>query len=111
MEETRLMEELGGIFGDADSDGFLDCVSSTEISRNTVCPGNGDIESYDFIEGYIQQTAAEEGRSIDTFYAESTALTVGYYNATLRQFCRVTPKYEVASKKLRRKDLVDLSRI
>ena len=111
MEEKRLMEEIGDIFGDADSDGFLDCVSSTEISRKTACPGNGDIESFDFIEGYVPQTAAEEGRSIDTFYAISTALPVGYYNAALRQFCRVIPKYEETTKKLKKKELIDLGRI
>ena len=43
----------------------------------------------------------------------STCLPVGYYDANLRQFCRVLPKYEVSPKKLKRKDnnVIDFTRI
>ena len=52
-------------------------------------------------------TQCDDGRSVDSLYIESNALPVGYYNASLRVFCRVTPKYEVGKKKIKKKERSD----
>ena len=131
MEEKRLKEEIDDIFGTAQSDAFLDRVSSVYHPFQN---RSKDEENFDFdgvpilprkdsmdtigemcgsepIDGFEPESVDDCSQSIDTFYSDSNSLPVGYYNATLRQFCRVTPKYETSSKKSKKKELADLSRI
>lgn len=121
MEEKRLKEEFDDIFGEDNCDGFMDRVSSVyhpfqnklrkiesneQESRSAALTREGSENDNESM-CLGDDAQCDDGRSVDSLHIESNALPVGYYNASLRAFCRVTPKYGVGKKKSKKREKLE----